>query len=325
MNEEHEPTNSDPTEDTAKTEDEASRWTGYTTHKMVVVGEIGDVASLRVAETTQMTTITWSDNRHHIIPALVRALSEVSNIAKDSNAETQQGRHYRYASLGQVLDLGRTALGVEDLIVMQSPIADRGQVSVETIILHASGEWCSQLLTLGVGAEGWYSPQAIGSAITYARRYSLMALLGMATEDDDGAAAVQAFRPVAEEPVSTDPFDNPDRSRLLATREQFNTITELTRLLTPEMRTELKSWREAEQLPAIKIDELTYDAAEQILAELERRLNRQLPEVVEEAADEEDDVTDESPETAPLDSEEETVLTEALHLADSTEADDDES
>lgn len=323
MNEEHEPTNTDPSEDTTKPEDGAPRWSGYTTQKMVVVGEIGDIAPLMVAETTQMSTITWSDNRHYIIPALVRALSEVSNIGKDSNAETQQGRTYRYASLGQVLDLGRTALGVEDLIVMQSPTASRGEVSVETIILHESGEWCSQILTLGVGAEGWFSPQAIGSAITYARRYSLMALLGMATEDDDGAAAVQAFRTVAEEPVSTDPFDNPGRSRLLATREQFNTITERTRLLSPEMRTELKAWREARQLPSIKIDELTYAAAEEILAELERRLNPLLPEVVEEADGY--DGPDESPETAPLDSEEETVLTEALHLADSTEADDDES
>jgi hypothetical protein len=72
------------------------------------------------------------------------------------------------------------------LCVIQFPNTDGNRVTVETILAHSSGEYISESLTMVAIMD---TPQSIGSAITYARRYSLLAALGVATCDDDGAAA----------------------------------------------------------------------------------------------------------------------------------------
>lgn len=92
----------------------------------------------------------------------------------------------RYADLASVWEAIRQPLSKNGLAIVQLPSADGPRVTVVTILCHKSGQYITSTLTM-LAREN--SPQGIGSAITYARRYSLMAIVGVAPEDDDGEAA----------------------------------------------------------------------------------------------------------------------------------------
>ena len=122
--------------------------------------------------------------------SLVAALNELQHIAKGNTAkvETKVGRSYTYtyADLGTVIDAVRPVLAKHNLAVMQDVTSGERQVWVQTVIMHSSGE----VRSFGpVGMPAGDTPQTLGSAITYCRRYALLAALGIATEDDDGHAA----------------------------------------------------------------------------------------------------------------------------------------
>jgi len=93
----------------------------------------------------------------------------------------------KYADLASVWDACREQLSANGFAVIQRPVGDDPQIVVlETILGHESGEWISGTLTMKpVKAD----PQGIGSCITYARRYALASMVGVAPEDDDGNAA----------------------------------------------------------------------------------------------------------------------------------------
>lgn len=128
-----------------------------------------------------------SDTLGAIAPALAKAQAKLEHAAKDS-----VNPHFRskYADLPSVVDTIKPVLAANDLAVIQGFVPDEAGVTIETRIIHKSGEW--------IGDEGLHVPaskkdaQAFGSAATYARRYALMALIGVAPDDDDGNAAVAA-------------------------------------------------------------------------------------------------------------------------------------
>jgi hypothetical protein len=103
--------------------------------------------------------------------------------------------HFRskYADLGACIDAVEEALLANGLAFYQETFPDEGGVTVETVFLHESGETmrCGKLHVPAAKKD----PQGYGSALTYARRYSLMAACGIAPEDDDGNAATQAMKP----------------------------------------------------------------------------------------------------------------------------------
>jgi hypothetical protein len=105
-------------------------------------------------------------------------------------AKTKVNPHFgsKYADLASIMDAVREPLAANGLAVSQSVANDANGVSVTTTLLHESGETLvSEPCWLPVGKK---DPQGYGSAITYARRYSLASLLGIvADEDDDGNAA----------------------------------------------------------------------------------------------------------------------------------------
>ena len=96
----------------------------------------------------------------------------------------------KYADLSSVWDACREHLSANGLSVVQSPghLAD-GRMEMTTMLVHASGEWLRGSLTIPLGKV---DAQAYGSATTYARRYALAAFVGVAPDDDDGAAATAA-------------------------------------------------------------------------------------------------------------------------------------
>ena len=115
-----------------------------------------------------------------VAKALALALPKIANPGKDGKSH-----HGKYATLAAILDHVRPVLAEHGLAVMQ-PIEAEG---VRTMIVHESG---------GVYDAGTYpvgqfpNPQAQGSAISYARRYGLMSVLGIAGTEDDGNTAVRA-------------------------------------------------------------------------------------------------------------------------------------
>jgi ERF superfamily len=119
--------------------------------------------------------------------ALAKAQGSFTGATKDS-----KNPHFRsaYASLGAILNAVREPLSANGLAILQ-PVTGAGKsVVITTMLLHESGEWIEQPFML-TGAQS--APQAMGSLVTYARRYGLGALLVVATEDDDGEAATRTL------------------------------------------------------------------------------------------------------------------------------------
>lgn len=122
--------------------------------------------------------------------ALAKAQGEMAGAKKDAiNPHFKS----RYADLASVWDACRAALSKNGLAVVQRVFADPDGVGVRTTLMHASGEWIEEVLVVPVQQR---SAQGFGSAITYARRYALQAMVGVAADDDDGnEASAPAGRP----------------------------------------------------------------------------------------------------------------------------------
>lgn len=117
-----------------------------------------------------------------IAEALALAQAEIVSAEKD-----RINPHFKssYATLASVWDACRDPLTKNGISVVQSPKAEGGLVTLTTILLHKSGQWFRDVLTLRAVND---TPQSIGSAVTYARRYALSAMAGVAPDDDDGNA-----------------------------------------------------------------------------------------------------------------------------------------
>ena len=89
----------------------------------------------------------------------------------------------KYASLSAIIKDTRKPLGDNGLSYAQFP---SGEAELTTILMHISGEWMSSSFTMKPIDQ---KPQSLGSAITYARRYALCAILGLQVDDDDGNEA----------------------------------------------------------------------------------------------------------------------------------------
>jgi hypothetical protein len=126
--------------------------------------------------------------------ALARALARAQGVmASASKDKTNPAFKSRYADLASVWDACREPLTSNGLAVVQLvTAADKASVTVETRLLHESGESVSSVLTMPVEKP---TAQGVGSAITYARRYALSALVGVAPDDDDDGNAASGVAP----------------------------------------------------------------------------------------------------------------------------------
>ena len=123
-----------------------------------------------------------SDTIGEIAKALCKLQTEIHDVAKDS-----QAHKYKYADLGAVLQLVRPVMAANGLSACQMPCSEGDMVGVTTRLMHTSGEWLESTVMMGVSANAGMSlAQAAGSVITYARRYSLAAAIGITQVDDDG-------------------------------------------------------------------------------------------------------------------------------------------
>ena len=127
--------------------------------------------------------MTHSEQINEIATAIAKAQGQIKGASKDANNPFFKSK---YADLASVWDACRAALAVNGLAVIQSPSAIGTSVSVDTLLAHASGQWIAGTVSVTARED---TPQAIGSAVTYLRRYALQSFVGVAPEDDDGNLA----------------------------------------------------------------------------------------------------------------------------------------
>src|ERR1700674_1467219 len=125
-----------------------------------------------------------------IATALAKAQTELSNPEKAMvgtvyNNRSDSPQSFRYASLSSGLDIVRKTLGGQQIAIAQTTDIDRanGMVNLTTILLHTSGEWISSDWPVCRTSE-ISAPRRMGAALTYARRYALFTMVGIAGEDD---------------------------------------------------------------------------------------------------------------------------------------------
>src|SRR5437660_10871380 len=123
--------------------------------------------------------------------ALAKAQAELVNPEKSLTATIRSGRPgegertFRYAPLSSGLDIVRKTLGQHEIATVQTTAVDQaaGLVNLTTMLAHASGKWIASDWPVCPIAE-MANPHRMGAALTYARRYALFTLVGIAGEDD---------------------------------------------------------------------------------------------------------------------------------------------
>jgi hypothetical protein len=141
-----------------------------------------------------------SENIAELVTALAKAQGAIENASKSSI-----NPHFKssYADLASIREAIREPLSENGLSIVQGLRTGQGALEVETILFHNSGQSIRETLTVPLGRP---DPQSMGSAATYGRRYALMALLGLASEDDDGNAATAAANGKGAAPGTTGPI-----------------------------------------------------------------------------------------------------------------------
>lgn len=185
-----------------------------------------------------------SESIEHIAAALSKAQVELQNPPKN-----KVNPHFNsaYVDLSDGLDTIRKALGKHGLSFIQATNAVDNFIILHTRLMHLSGQWIESTYPVC----GMDKHQAMGSALTYARRYALFAMVGVAGEDDDDGNAAQDTTPKtapkkeAAKKQAVPGFSPEDSSKILAAMKlALNTMEDMGQLkewATDEQNQKLKS------------------------------------------------------------------------------------
>lgn len=182
--------------------------------------------------------------------SLVAALAELDVVETGRTAQipTKNGGSYsyKYADLADVVKLTRAALAKHGLVALTPVHGHADGLACTVTILHESGE---RLDFPPLPFPHGDTAQATGSAITYHRRYSLVAALGMAAGDDDDGASAQA---------RSEPLPSP-----MATEDQLMSIEAWIHTASESQQEDLKKWWKTQRIPPL--ERLTADQADRVL------------------------------------------------------------
>lgn len=149
------------------------------------------------------------------IGALAKALSlaqgKMGHALKDQeNAAFKRGQQVsKYADLASIIDVVRGPLAEHGLSYVQPLYPHETLVHVGTVLMHESGEWITSAVYLSPSAK---TPHAIGSCITYGRRFLLAAIAGVAQADDDGNGASGVNGPSPDEIALVNVIESAERA-----------------------------------------------------------------------------------------------------------------
>lgn len=135
-----------------------------------------------------------SESIINITTAFLKAQREIVSVIKDSDNPYFKSK---YADLSAVIDACKDQLNKQGIAILQ-PIDG---MTVETILVHMTGEWFSS--STPIISKDEHNPQALGSAITYAKRYGLQSMVLLPAEDDDGNEASIPSKTVSQTPAKT--------------------------------------------------------------------------------------------------------------------------
>jgi len=121
-----------------------------------------------------------SESIKNLAVAMCKAQNEMSGAVKDKANPFFKSN---YSTLSSVVQAVKEPFANHGLSYVQFPIEESGRIGIETILMHDSGEYLSHKFTVQLGKQ---DAQGAGSAISYCRRYSLQAVAGIPSEDDDG-------------------------------------------------------------------------------------------------------------------------------------------
>ena len=142
---------------------------------------------------SELITIRTSESTAEILPALFAASASVGKLTKDKDNPYFKSK---YADLAQVCDTCIPALREHSIMVIHSGmISDQG-TGVVCRLWHLSGEWLEGVMVMPL--KDGSNPQAMGSSVTYGRRYLFMAMMCQVPEDDDGNAGAKPAPPKPE-------------------------------------------------------------------------------------------------------------------------------
>ena len=137
-----------------------------------------------IGTTSPEISLTYSDQRGELFGSLAKAQATITGAVKDS---TNPFYKSKFANLASCLDAVREPLSANDLCVIQTTRRGKeGGVIIITTIGHSSGQWMCGEIEMIPEKPG---PQAIGVCMSYARRYALSAITGLAQIDDDAEGA----------------------------------------------------------------------------------------------------------------------------------------
>lgn len=199
--------------------------------------------------------------------ALASAQGKIKPAMKDSENPFFKSR---YADLATVMAVCRDELSRNGIAVVQLTDFSSGQAEnlpdttwIVTTLLHSSGQWISGRYPVRPIKQ---DPQSLGSAVTYARRYGLMAMVGIvAADDDDGEGAMGRDAPPPQRPQSP-PKPTQEEAKKAAVKFAQDAMEALSKMQTEK---ELTDWRKAQTLA--KVDKLKdYDRVlfEDVMSEL---------------------------------------------------------
>ncbi len=201
--------------------------------------------------------MTTSEKIGAIAQAIVKAQAEMPKLLADSDNPYYKSK---YIALADLIKEVRPVLAKFGLAIIQGVSGDGEKaVIITTRIIHESGEWIEESFTMPVVAKGSKeaTPQDYGAAVTYARRYSLAGILGVASEEDDDANSISVQKPI-ERTVKHDDL-KPLKDKLVEIMKDP--------LIKPEEREgQKKAW-------AGTWDTLTRDTLEAAISSWEKVLN----------------------------------------------------
>lgn len=189
------------------------------------------------------STVTFSEAKSNIFGALAKAQGTMGKAFKDS---VNPAFRSKFVSMASVLEAVLPAFNANGLAVLQHPVLEGTEmIHLTTVVTHESGEWMQSVCSMPV--VGKRDAHAVGSAISYLRRYSLASIAGVIQSDDDGNAATDQAPQAPQQPPArfTAPAPQPAAEQQQAPAQQPEARATFTKAQPPASEQDVLS---AEQI-----------------------------------------------------------------------------